>query len=93
MATRTSGSEVRVGKRTARNGRHRARPLPYPAKVWCNGHERAKRQAEAGRCRVHPRSAVASTRAFPGLLWDARAAAFQLWALVTLAGSADCDLD
>ena len=28
--------------------------FPYPAKVWLNGHEWAKRQATPGRDRVHP---------------------------------------
>ena len=43
----TSGSGVRAGETGQPRNRRRARPDPhYPAKVWLNGHEWAKCQAE-----------------------------------------------
>ena len=48
--TRTSGSEGGSGKRTGRKAGTAPRPdTNYPTKVWLNGHEWAKRQADHAR--------------------------------------------
>ena len=46
METRTAGAEGGPGKRARSNPGTALRPDPYyPAKIWVNGHEWAKRQA------------------------------------------------